>query len=273
MSKRTPGPAFIGMFAAGLAAAASVSLAQAPPASPSPPPPPRYPTRTVDPAAVERGRALYTANSCSFCHGADIRGGDGGPSLQRSSIVLTDQKGEAIGKIVKNGVPGTAMPAFKLSDAQIADIADFLHSFKVSNGGELGAPSKSILVGSADAGRAYFQKTCAACHSASGDLAHLAAKYPDQIDLQQAWLGPSAKTPMSVTITQPGGSKLTGRPTQIDEFSVKLVQADGTTRTVERNGPVPKVELHDPLQPHSDLLSRYTDKDIHDVTAYLVTLK
>lgn len=263
---------WIGVFAAFAVAGASTSGAQAP-APGAAPPPPRYPQRTVDPAAVERGRALYLNNACSFCHGADIRGGDGGPSLQRSSIVLTDQKGETIGKVVKSGVPGTNMPPFQLTDAQIADIAEFLHSFKVSNGGEVGSRPASILVGSATAGRAYFQKTCAACHSATGDLAGLATRFADPIDLQQNWLAPPAKTPLTVTVTEANGAKLTGRPTTLDEFTVAIRLADGTTRTVTRNGAVPKVELHDPLKPHADLLRTYADKDIHDLTAYLVTLK
>src|SRR4051812_9454896 len=53
-----------------------------------------YPERPPeDPAAVERGKALYGVN-CQFCHGADIRGGDSGPSLLRSGQVLDDQHGE-----------------------------------------------------------------------------------------------------------------------------------------------------------------------------------
>ena len=52
-----------------------------------------------------------------------------------------------------------------------------------------------------------------------------------------------------------------------------LTPADGVQRSVRRTGDVPKVEIHDPLERHRKLLTEYTDKDIHDVTAYLVTLK
>jgi mono/diheme cytochrome c family protein len=260
--------ALIGVLAA--CAAASTSGAQPQPGAP--PRPPNFPQRTVDTAAAERGRALYVNNGCSFCHGADIRGGDGGPSLQRSPIVLNDQKGERIGAIVKNGVKGTAMPAFQLSDAQIADIAEFLHSFGVSNGGGIAKPPASILVGSAAAGRAYFDRACPGCHSVTGDLAHLAAKYPDPLTLQQAWVAPKATRPVTATVTMADGAKLDGRATRIDEFSITLALADGE-RTVRREGDRPRVELHDPLQGHAELLRRYADKDIHDVTAYLVTLK
>src|SRR5262249_21321374 len=76
-----------------------------------------YPTRPAgDPAAIERGKALYGVN-CQFCHGADTRGGDSGPSLLRSGIVLDDQHGELIAPVVRAG--RTGMPKFSLSDDQI----------------------------------------------------------------------------------------------------------------------------------------------------------
>src|ERR1700755_573840 len=80
-----------------------------------------YPVRPPgDPAAIERGKALYGVN-CQFCHGADTRGGDSGPSLLRSGLVLEDQKGEMMAPVVRAGRPG--MPKFTLTDDQIADIA------------------------------------------------------------------------------------------------------------------------------------------------------
>jgi len=69
-----------------------------------------YPLRPPgDPASIDRGKALYGVN-CQFCHGVDTRGGDGGPSLLRSSVVLADQKGELIAPVVRSGRPG--MPKF-----------------------------------------------------------------------------------------------------------------------------------------------------------------
>lgn len=269
---------WLALAGASAVAIASPLLAQTlPPQIAGAPRPPNFPSRTVDAAAVERGRALYTNNSCAFCHGADIRGGDGGPNLRRSSIVLTDEKGEKIGVIVKNGVKGTAMPAFsRMTDAQIADIAEFLHSFSISNGGGIAERPKSIVVGDAAGGRIYFQRTCASCHAVGGDLAHLATKYPDPLVMQQAWLAPAAKQPVTATITMADGSRVTGRALKIDEFSVTLAPADGgagSPRVIPRDGDTPKVVLTDPLAPHSALLRKYADKDIHDLTAYLVSLK
>ena len=76
-----------------------------------------------------------------------------------------------------------------------------------------------------------------------------------------------------VTVTLPDGQKADGRLGRIDDFIVTLTQSDGAARSFRRDGNTPKVEVHDPLQPHNDLLRVYSDKDIHDVTAYLATIK
>ena len=81
------------------------------------------------------------------------------------------------------------------------------------------------------------------------------------------------KRTATVVVTLPSGEKVEGRLERIDEFAVSVGLPDGTVRSFRRDGDVPKVEFHDPMQAHKDLLAVYTDKDMHDVTAYLVTLK
>jgi cytochrome c oxidase cbb3-type subunit 3 len=78
---------------------------------------------------------------------------------------------------------------------------------------------------------------------------------------------------VTVAVTLPTGERVEGRLDRIDDFVVTLTQADGTPRTFRRSGSVPQVQITDPLAAHKQLLPKYTDKDIHDVTAYLVTLK
>src|SRR6516225_7533971 len=122
-----------------------------------------YPERLPDdPAAVERGKALYSVN-CQFCHGADIRGGDGGPSLLRSGIVLDDQHGELIAPVVQNGRTDRGMPKFAFTGAQAADIAAFLHTFRAAGYDESRQRPPSIIVGDAKAGEAYFAARCGSC--------------------------------------------------------------------------------------------------------------
>jgi mono/diheme cytochrome c family protein len=235
-----------------------------------------------DPAAVERGKGLYSVN-CAFCHGSDARGGEGGPNLLRSTIVLSDSGGEAIAPVVRNGRPDAGMPALKLTAEQISDIAAYLHSFPVGGRDVPRSSPPTIVVGDADSGQKFFAQKCSSCHAADGDLKGIATRLSDPKALQQAWLMPgggrggrgaaaASVPPKTVTVTLSGG-KAEGRLEYIDDFLVVLRDADGGIRSYPRSGAQPKVEVHDPLQPHMNLLSVYTDKNIHDVTAYLVTLK
>jgi mono/diheme cytochrome c family protein len=229
--------------------------------------------------------------SCAFCHGSDAAGGEVGPNLLRSSVVLQDESGELIAPIVHGSRLDKGMPRVELTDAQISDVAAWLHSLKVASRTDPNENNIDIVRGDAKAGEVYFQKTCASCHSATGDLKDFAAQMPNPKTLQQTWLLPGggggrgpggfAAPPLpglhvpavTVTVTLPTGEKVEGVMSRIDDFYVGLTQADGTIRGFSRMGGVPKVEIHDPLAPHRELLGKYQDKDIHDVTAYLVTLK
>jgi len=243
-----------------------------------------YPDRPAgDPAAIERGRALYGVN-CAFCHGADTRGGDSGPSLLRSSVVLDDRNGELMAPIVKSGRPDRGMPKFAFSDDQIADVAAFIHTFRAAGYDESRQKPPSILVGDAKAGEALFAAKCASCHSATGDLRGIATKIADEKLLQQTWLMPGsgggrgAGAPVvppapTAVVTTASGERVEGRVTHLDDFTIALVTADGGYRSFRIDGASPKIAIKDPLDAHRNLLRTYTDRDIHDVTAYLVTLK
>jgi mono/diheme cytochrome c family protein len=238
----------------------------------------------TDPAAVERGKAMFSVN-CGFCHGPDARGGDGGgPNLMRSDVVLLDDKGEKIGPVVLGGRADRGMPPFMLTAAQIGDIVSFLHSLPVSS--RTGERAVNIVVGNADTGRALFQAKCSTCHSPTGDLQGVANRYADPKTLQQTWLLPGTgqrgrdpsptrpAPPIVATVTMPNGQKVEGTLNRLDDFMVSLRLADGTYRTIRTEGPnAPKVELRDPLKGHRELLTTYSDDDIHNITAFLVTLK
>jgi cytochrome c oxidase cbb3-type subunit 3 len=254
-----------------------------------------------DPAVIARGKSLFEVN-CRLCHGADLRGGDmGGVNLLRSNLVLTDQHGELILPVVHNGrqTPGMPpMPPFpQIPDDDVKAIAEYIHSVAATMRGQGNPPPGSepvvlnILVGDANAGRAYFQAKCSSCHSPTGDLQGLASRYADPVQLQNTWVaggggrggrggrggtgagGASRGRDITVTVTQPGGQQIAGKLERLDDFIVVLTPADGVQRSFRRDGDVPKVELQDPLEGHKKLLPVYSDKDIHDVTAYLVTLK
>ncbi len=239
--------------------------------------------RTYDPASVERGRATFVA-TCGFCHGSNATGGEKGPDLLRSVLVLDDENGKSIGQVVHNGRPEKGMPAFPLTAQQITDIANFLHSSIQAAADRGSYKILNIVVGDPKAGEAYFNGPgkCSTCHSVNGDLKGIASKY-DAATLQGKFLQPdyfwTEGTPprrvmaISVTVTLPSGESFTGTPVNLDDFNVSLREPDGTYRSFQREGNVPRVEIHNRLQGHQDLLRQYTDTDIHNLTAYLSTLK
>lgn len=244
-----------------------------------------YPNRpAADAAALERGRAAYSTN-CAFCHGADTRGGDGGPSLLRSGLVLDDQNGELIGPVVTNGRVDRGMPKFSLTGAQITDIATFVHSFRVAGYDNSRNQPPTIVVGDAKAGEAYFAGKCASCHGPTQrNLSGIASRITNARTLQQIWLMPGSiagrgapvpmnNTPPRARVTLPSGAQVDGEIERLDDFHVALRKADGSRVAWPIVDGKPKVEVVDPLQAHRDLLKTYTDADIHNVTAYLVTLK
>ena len=236
-----------------------------------------YPPRTVDAAAAARGKTLYSLH-CQFCHGSDAHGGDGGgPSLLRSLVVLDDQKGELIAPVVKNGQG--SMPKLPLSDAEIADVAEYLHSFPISS--RTPPSTLNILVGDAKAGAAFVQARCASCHTVD-KLKAFANKLSDDKTLQQMWLMPGSggrggaaipAPPITVAVTLPSGENVQGTLVRIDDFVVSLKQADGTHRSIRTAGTTATVEINDPLTGHKQLLPVYRDADIHNVTAYLASLR
>jgi cytochrome c oxidase cbb3-type subunit 3 len=252
---------------------------------------PAFPVRPpADPVRVSSGRALFSVN-CSFCHGATAKGGETGPNLVRSAIVLDDKDGEQIGRVVKNGIPGKGMPNFSLSSAQIGEIAAFIHSIPVGEGALDAAATVNSLVGDPKAGEAYFNGTsgkCTGCHSVTGDLQHVGSKYKPR-DLQSAMVAGGPREtglatffalalfiPPGTTarVTLPSGAVHSGPLKHIDEFDVSIVDSTtGYAMTFARVGASPKVEIHDPIQAHLDLLRVFTDADIHNLTAYLATLK
>lgn len=244
-----------------------------------------------DPALVERGRTLY-GGFCRACHGPDLRGGDlGGPNLLRSPVVLNDQAGEAIGKVIREGrVPqagGTPMPPMPMSDEDVRAVSAFVHDV-VRTAQPQGAPPRvdvqlNLLVGNARNGARYFNRECASCHSATGDLAGIGARLTSIEQLQNSWVGgrrlgagttDPARRVVRVTVKFADGRSEAGSLQRLDDFVVSFTAADGGYRSyTRRSAGIVDIRLEDPLARHRELWSLLSDKDMHDVTAYLATLK
>jgi len=236
--------------------------------------------QVVDAAAADRGRKVYAAE-CINCHGTHARGGDNGADLVRSEIVLHDRYGSTIGPFLKKGHATQTTPAAQLTAAQIEDLSHTLHQ-EVYNTLRSALRIQNVVTGDSKAGAAYFngEGCCATCHSPTGDLAHIASRM-DPPALQQRFLFPGgggrrggrpAAKPVTVTVTPASGPAITGTLVHLDDFNVALRDAAGEYRSFKRT-PAVKVVKNDPLQAHHELLENYTDKNMHDIVAYLETLK
>ncbi len=225
--------------------------------------------------AAKRGQTQF-AQSCGFCHGPDASGTTEGPNLLRSRLVRHDQDGNLIAPVIRDGRPAKGMPAVKLSEGQIADVVAFVHWRLVE--GDRTNPSdprdlslKQLLTGNAKTGEAFFrgQGGCSSCHSPSGDLAGIAKKY-QPAELQARLLYPE-DVPKTATITTHSGQRITGELVYKDPFSIAIRDHDGWYRS----WPCSDVDfqIHDPLEAHLELLHKYTEADMHNVFAYLETLK
>lgn len=234
-----------------------------------------------DPAIVERGKAAY-GRYCQQCHSADMRGTETSPNLLRSQDALIDKHGEQLVPIMRG--ESADFPSHKTDiDPDDAEaVAAYIRTILGQIGSQGRPPGDAarqpnILVGDAERGKQYFAKSCASCHSPMGDLRGFAKKVTNPRLLQAAWLRGTylgAKTPpATVTVTEPSKPSVSGILVHVDDFLVTLQMEDGNLLTFRRNAGTPQVVVHDPLEPHRELLPRYTDNDIHDVTAYLVTLQ
>jgi cytochrome c oxidase cbb3-type subunit 3 len=223
---------------------------------------------------IESGASLFQRN-CSFCHGRDAGGGESGPDLTRSKLVTEDVDGNKIGSVVRNGRLDKGMPRFDFSDQQMAGLAAFIHtqqSRAVENkGGRKGVDVSDLQTGNVEAGKQYFNGTgtCATCHSPTGDLAGIASRYQG-LKLEEQMLYPeNAKS--KVTVTAASGQTFAGTLAYLDEFTVGLTDASGVYRSWSTSDVTYKVDA--PVNAHVELLGKYTDADIHNLMAYLQTLR
>jgi cytochrome c oxidase cbb3-type subunit 3 len=238
----------------------------------------------IDKEAAERGRKIFVP-ACGFCHGNDAHG-KSGPDLVRSALVLHDDKGDVIGPVIRSGRPERGMPAFsELSAEQLADLSTFLHSRAADVKNRFAYKIGDLITGDAQKGAAFFNGDghCGSCHSATGDLAHVATKY-EPVELQRRMLYPAPNlidvflgravtppAPTKVTVQLASGERVSGTLDHVDEFAVSMHDSAGWYRSFSRESVT--VDVQDPREAHEGLLPKYTDQEMHDVLAYLVTLK
>lgn len=221
-----------------------------------------------DKAAAVRGEPLFKSD-CGFCHGKNAHGATG-PSLITSDLVLSDDHGEHLVPFLKKGRVENGMPAFAtMTDRQLTDVAEFLHQ-QVEDVANRGAYQVlNILVGNAEKGKAFVEGHCLSCHSQS--FAHIGSKFRSPEQLQRNWIWPAAAGTMTANVTV-SGQTISGRVAQISDFRITIVDSSGKPHAIDR-GPDVAVQLKDPLSAHREIVMSLANDDMHNVTAYLETLK
>jgi cytochrome c oxidase cbb3-type subunit III len=235
-------------------------------------------SKAYPPELVQQGIALFRKD-CSFCHGRDAGGGESGPDLTRSKLVTADVNGDKIGPVVRNGRPDKGMPPFDRSDEQIAGLVAFIHTQQNNalaggrrgSGGRKGVDVSDLQTGNVAAGKLYFEGAggCATCHSPTGDLAGLASRYSG-LELEEQMLYPKhAKQKVSVSLAS--GQTISGTLAYLDEFTVGLIDSTDAYRSWRIRDVQYKVDPA--LNAHVEQFPKYTDADVHNLMAYLQTLR
>jgi cytochrome c oxidase cbb3-type subunit 3 len=223
---------------------------------------------------VQNGSALFRQD-CAFCHGRNAGGGESGPDLTRSKLVTADVNGDRIGPVIRNGRPDKGMPPFDRSDDQIASLVAFIHAQQKlaleKKGGRKGVDASDLQTGNAGSGKKYFDGAggCAACHSPTGDLAGIASRF-EGLQLEEQMLYPK-KAKSKITVTLASGESIAGTLEYLDEFTVGLFDPSGVYRSWRTQDVKYKVDAS--VNAHVELFSKYRDADIHNLMAYLQTLR
>jgi cytochrome c oxidase cbb3-type subunit 3 len=241
-------------------------------------PPQTSTAQTYPTEQIQAGQTRFSSQ-CGFCHGRDAAGGETGPDLTRSVLVAQDVRGDKILPVLRAGRLDKGMPAFDLGDVDQAAIVAYIHDQK-TKGESLGGGRRSVDVsdlqtGNADAGKLYFNGAggCAKCHSATGDMAGIGTRLQGLALLERMLYptGRPAPAPAKVVVTLPSGEIVSGTLVSRDEFTITLKDVSGMNRSWAA-GDV-KYSIDDPLNAHFDLLEKYTDTDMHNVHAFLQTLR
>jgi cytochrome c oxidase cbb3-type subunit 3 len=249
---------------------------------------PQYTRPLATEDVLARGKSLYDAQ-CSSCHAPDARGvlEKNGPNLLQSAETMMDNQGERVAAAVAKHTPPINLP-----DSDTSAISEYIHSIQATMGGQGSPPGRNpvgltynILVGDPTAGQAAFTRLCSSCHSVTGDLSGIATKYSDPRTLQNTWVSGGGgggfgrggvASGSQTTVTMPDGEKIEGKLVRKDDFLLVLTLEDGTRKSIPLDNGVPKVDVKDPQEAHKKMVLLLDDpdnKNMHDITAYLATIK
>lgn len=223
-------------------------------------------------AQGEQGRAIFRSN-CAFCHGADARGGRG-PNLV-SAPLTHGESDDAIKTVIREGVPGTSMPAFsEMTPAETGEIVAYIRSLSA------GVNRVIHIEGDPAAGRQVYLRTgCAGCHRVSGegsvygpDLSRIGAARSIEY-IRESIVNPSSDIPeeyRGVTVVTNDGKSVTGVRVNEDTFSVQLRDPGQRFRMFQKD------QIREVKNVDSSLMPTFKNlaaTDLQNLLAYLNTLR
>jgi PQQ-dependent dehydrogenase (methanol/ethanol family) len=224
-----------------------------------------------NPDAVKAGKDLF-GQSCAMCHGSSGEGGGRGPALNKGSFKRADSDG-ALFQIVKNGIPGTAMPAMGLSADDSWRVVTFLRS--------INSAENETVAGNAAHGEALFfgQAACVKCHMVNGRGSRLATDLSASAglwakDLRQQILKPGSRPGYFsdlVEVKTRDGRTLRGLRRNEDSFSLQLFGTDEEVHVLRKRDLAEVKYAEKSMMP--SYAGKLKDSDVDDIVAYLKSLK
>jgi putative heme-binding domain-containing protein len=225
------------------------------------------------PADAEEGEQLFIEN-CAICHGPE---GDAVPgvNLARGKFRHASSD-EDLGQIIKNGIPGTAMPPGNFHEHQITALIAYLRSMSAS-------PSDNdITLGDAARGESIFEGKgeCFHCHRVRGEGSYLGPELTDigairrLAELQRSLVDPDAEIlPQNrfYRVRTLDGKTITGRLLNLDTFTVQMMDSNEQLRSFLKSN-LKEFGFID-KSPMPSYQGKLSSGELADVLAYLVTLK
>ena len=268
------------------------------------PPVPPQTGPALEPESVARGGTLYAA-ACQACHGADAKGGPSNAADLTASPIAQGNDPRQLLLFLAAGRPDRGMPAFDFTEVQASDLSAKIRSMRMAAvaptpaassaaapaavAAAPAAPQESIVVGDVALGRKFFNGPvgrCLMCHSVTPgevseatNLAHIGSKYAERqlqnvmvLNRAQGWV-PSTNKYIVAEVSWADGRTERGYLHSVSDFQVAIRAEDGGGKVFDIVDGQPKVVLKDRMQEHIDLIPKYRNADIHNLTAYLTSLK
>ena len=226
----------------------------------------------VSPGDIGHGARLFAVN-CALCHGPKGTGGRGADLARPRLTRAIDDA--ALFQIVHDGIPCTEMPANRaMTDHEMWQVIAYVRT--------LGRAAAERVAGDAASGAGVFRsKGCMGCHAIGANGGRMGPPLAEVGErrsaayLRAALLDPAANLPDGFTmaeITTAAGEHITGIVLNEDTFALQMRDLTGNLHSFWKQD-LTALEEHDDRTPMPSFRGRLTDRELHDLVAYLVSLR